>query len=93
VPPTLKRVFYKPLHGPKGPFFHHFFALKREEHRGLIALVNRLHGALEEFHQALKQAIDLFIGHCAFGERLGKKSKHSRGRLCYTSVVTLKTTH
>jgi hypothetical protein len=19
------------LHGPKGPFFHHFFALKREE--------------------------------------------------------------
>jgi hypothetical protein len=32
VPPALKRVFLKdPFHGPKGPFFHRFFALKREE--------------------------------------------------------------
>jgi hypothetical protein len=33
VPPALKRIILKdPLHGPEGPFFHHFFALKREEH-------------------------------------------------------------
>jgi hypothetical protein len=33
VPPALKRVFWNiPFHGPEGPFFHHFFALKREEH-------------------------------------------------------------
>jgi hypothetical protein len=32
TPPALKRVFLKhPFHGPEGPFFHHFFALKPEE--------------------------------------------------------------
>jgi hypothetical protein len=27
------RFIEDPLHGPKGPFFHRFFALKREEKR------------------------------------------------------------
>jgi hypothetical protein len=33
---SAKARFLKdPLHGPEGPFFHHFFALKREEPRAL----------------------------------------------------------
>jgi hypothetical protein len=34
MPPALKRIILRrSLHGPKGPFFHRFFALKREENR------------------------------------------------------------
>jgi hypothetical protein len=30
------------LHGPKGPFFHHFFTLKREEQNLIVPAGNEL---------------------------------------------------
>jgi hypothetical protein len=48
MPPGLKpSVLKHSFHGPKGPFFHHFFALKREERNvGLLCVGSLCVGSL-----------------------------------------------